>query len=104
VCPSCGHERRPSGKVETAEGDLVEITGRKVAATMADKQRFWSMALWLDRERGRGGKLAKGLYRGKFDVWPKGLKDTPVAPDTAFLNYERSRRIAYAKRKAREAA
>ena len=103
-CPSCGHERKPSGKVETADGELVEITGRKVAATMADKQRFWSMALWLDRERNRGGKLAKGLYKGKFDVWPKGLKDTPLAPDAAFLNYEKSRRIAYAKRMAKQKA
>ena len=101
VCPSCGHERRPVAGVEAAEGDLVEITGRKAAPTQADKQRFWSMALWLDRERGKGGKLAKGLYKGKFDDWPRGLSDMPIAPDAAFMSYERSRRIAYAKRMAK---
>lgn len=98
LCPSCGHERKPSGKVETAEGDLVEITGRKVAPTMAEKERFWAMALWIDRERNKGGKLAKALYKGRFGVWPRGIGYTPAPPDQAFLNYERSRRIAYAKR------
>ena len=104
LCPACGHERKPSGKVETAEGDLVELTGRKPRETMADKQRFWSMALWLDRERAKGGKLAKGLYKGKFGVWPRGLHDMPAPPDRAFLNYEKSRRIAYAKRMAAQEA
>lgn len=103
-CHACGHERKPSGKVETAEGELVEITGKKRPATMEDKQRFWSMALWLDRERNRGGKLAKGLYKGKFDVWPKGLEYKAIPPDAAFLNYEKSRRIAYAKRMNKGAA
>ena len=102
VCPTCGHERRPVAGIEAADGELVEITGRKGKPTMADKQRFWSMALWLDRERRKGGKLAKGLYKGRFDVWPKGLDDTPTAPDAAFMSYERSRRIAYAKRMAKE--
>ena len=102
TCPACGHERKPSGKVATAEGELVELTGKKAAPSMADKQRFWSMALWLDRERNKAGKLAKGLYKGKFGVWPRGLAHTPAPPDQAFSNYERSRRIAYAKRMAAE--
>lgn len=100
ICPCCGHERVPVAGVETKDGELVEITGRKPKATMADKQRFWSMALHLDRVRGRNGKLAMGLYKGKFDVWPRGLIDAPIVPDHAFMNYERSRRIAYAKSKA----
>jgi superfamily II DNA or RNA helicase len=98
VCTSCGHERKPVSGVEAADGELVELSGKLLRETMADKQRFWSMALWVDRERNKGGKLAKGLYKGKFGVWPKGLRDIPVAPDAAFYNYEKSRRIAYAKR------
>ncbi|WP_353144888.1 DEAD/DEAH box helicase [Paracoccus sp. (in: a-proteobacteria)] len=100
LCPCCGHERQPVAGVETKDGDLVEITGRKQAATMADKQLFWSMAIHLDRARNRSGKLAKGLYKGKFGVWPRGLEDRAIQPDAAFLNYEKSRRIAYAKRMA----
>jgi superfamily II DNA or RNA helicase len=97
-CPSCGHERKPVAGVDVAEGELIELTGRKVAETMADKQRFWSMALWVDQQRGKGGRLAKGLYKGRFGVWPRGLDHRPAAPDQGFLNYERSRRIAYAKK------
>lgn len=101
LCPACGHERRPVAGVETTDGELVEVTGRKVKATMAEKQVFWSMAQHLDRERGRGGKLALGLYKGRYGVWPRGLDNKPVQPDAAFYNYEKSRRIAYAKSKAK---
>ena len=62
------------------------------------------MALWLDARRNKGGKLAKGLYEGMFDKWPQGLDDFPMAPDTAFFNYEKSRRIAYAEIMAGRAA
>lgn len=98
TCPSCGHKRMPVAGVDASDGDLVEITPKKAAATMAEKQRFWSMALHLDAARKKGGKLAKGLYKGRFGVWPRGLDDTLAEPDPAFMNYEKSRRIAYAKR------
>jgi DNA repair protein RadD len=97
TCPACGNERKPSGRVATTDGELVQIAGGLARASMADKQLFWSMALWLDAERGRGGKLAKGMFKGKFGVWPNRLHDTPLPPDRAFLNYDKSRRIAYAK-------
>jgi len=100
ICPACDHTCKPSGKIATAEGDLVEVTGRKTRETMAEKQQFWSMALWVDCDRGKGGRLAKGLYNERFGVWPRGLHDAPAPPDRAFLNYETSRRIAYAKRLA----
>lgn len=103
ICPACGNERKPPhGVVETVDGELHEITGRGRPATMADKQLFWSMALYLDSERGKGGKLAKGLYKGKFGVWPKGVMDIETPPDQKFMSYERSRRIAYAKMKAKQ--
>lgn len=101
-CPSCGHERTPVAGVDSADGELVEITPKKAAATMAEKQRFWSMALHLDGQRKKDGKLAKGLYKGRFGVWPRGLDDIPTEPDPAFMNYEQSRRIAYAKRMAKQ--
>ena len=97
-CPACGHMKTPA-EIREAEGELVEITGGKVKTyTKAEKQAFWSMALWVDDERAKGGKLAKGLYKGKFGVWPRDLHNGRKAPDFAFLSYEKSRRIAYAKR------
>lgn len=102
TCPACGHEKIPAANVDTADGDLVEITGRKTAPSMAEKQAFWSMALWVDADRKKGGKLAKALYRGKFGVWPHGVLSVSAPPNQAFLNYERSRRIYWAKKKASE--
>ena len=101
ICPNCGHEAKAPCKVEVEDGELVQIAGKKVAAkapSMDDKQKFWSMALQVDADRGKGGKLAKALYKGKFGVWPKGVSNTPRQPDAAFLGYERSRRIAFAKK------
>ena len=100
TCPACGHTRKPVAGVETVDGELIEFTPKKSKATAADKQAFWSMAQWVDRERGKGGKLALALYKGRFNVWPRGLSNHPVAPDQAFMNYEHSRRIAFAKKKA----
>ena len=55
------------------------------------------MAQFVDRERGKAGRLAKALYKGKFGVWPQGLDATPIQPSPEFMSYERSRRIAFAK-------
>ncbi|MCE6961151.1 DEAD/DEAH box helicase [Cereibacter sphaeroides] len=100
VCPGCGHERRPVANVEAKDGELVEVTGKKRSPTMAEKQRFWSMALWMDRDRGWRPGRARNLYRDRYGVWPRGLSDVPMFPDQAFFSFEKSRRIAYAKRKA----
>lgn len=102
TCPSCGHERKPVANIEAAEGELVEITGKKAAATMAEKQRFWSMAIWLARDRGYKQGWAANLYRKKMGVWPRGLLNIPMEPDRAFRSWEHSRRIAYAKKKAKQ--
>jgi len=102
-CPFCGHERKPVAGVETVDGDLIEMTpGKAKQPTKDEKQRFWSMALWVDRQRKKGGRMAKGLYKGKFGVWPRGLEDIEVEPDTAFQNYEKASRIRYAKRMEKE--
>lgn len=102
-CPKCGFEPVRQSTVETEEGELVELR-RKAKAGRDEKQRFWSMARFVDAERGKGGRLAKALYKGKFGVWPQGLSDLPIRPDGEFLSYERSRRIAYAKSHHRKSA
>lgn len=102
LCPYCGHERKPVAGVETLDGELVEFTPAKAKtekATRDEKQAFYSMAIWLAGQRGYQRGWAANLYRGKFDVWPRGLDDTPAPADAAFLNYEKSRRIAFAKRR-----
>lgn len=96
----CGREmpKRQIKPVEVADGDLVEMTRAKVP-TKAEKQRFWSMALWLAAQRGYKVGWASNFYRGKMGVWPRGLDDDLVPADAAFMNYEKSRRIAFIKAK-----
>jgi len=102
ICPACGYVKTPA-QIREAEGELVEIgAGKARTYSKAEKQQFWSMALWVDDERGKGGRLAKGLYKGKFGVWPRDLRDSRKAPDFEFTSYEKSRRIAYAKRMEKE--
>jgi superfamily II DNA or RNA helicase len=98
-CPSCGFEPSRQSEIEYEEGELIEIAPReeKPKATGLEKQVFWSMALALDRQRGKDGRLAKGLYKGAFGVQPRGLEDRLRDPSPEFRSYERSRRIAYAK-------
>ena len=98
ICPSCGHEKKPVADVDVENGELQQIGGKKDKWTIEDKRRFWGMARRLDRERRKGGKLAKALYRSRFGVWPKSVDGPEIVPDQAFMNYEKSRRIAYAKR------
>ena len=103
-CPSCGFVPERNSEIEVEAGELVEFKPKAPKHNKAEKQLFWSMALHVDRQRSKAGKLAKALYRSKFGVWPQGLSAISTAPDAAFLAYETSRRIAYAKSKHRRPA
>lgn len=111
ACPSCGFEPVRQSTIEVEDGELIEIgrgaaspAAAKAAPTLADRQRFWAMARHVDAARGKGGKLAKALFKTKFGSWPDGLGADVLEPDSAFLSYERSRRIAYAKAMASKGA
>lgn len=97
LCPVCGHET-PLPKMDAAKGDLVQLRGKVKQPTSAEKQQFWSMAFALDLKRRKAGRLAKALYKSKFGVWPKGMQNVPLPPDAKFMDYEKSRRIAYSAR------
>lgn len=99
ACPSCGYKPERQSEVEVEAGQLVEFKPKPPKHDKAEKQKFWSMALFLDERRGKYGKFAKGMYKQKFGVWPQGLSNAQLPPDSAFLAYEHSRRIAYAKGK-----
>ncbi|WP_226780322.1 DEAD/DEAH box helicase [Oceaniglobus trochenteri] len=104
VCPCCGEERKAPPGIEHAEGELAMIEGKVKVATKEEKQRFYSMAIWLAGDRGYKIGWAANKYRERFGVWPRGLEDVAMPADRAFLNYEKSRRIAWvkAKQKAEE--
>lgn len=101
ACPECGAEvRRSGGGVREVEGDLDEVGGTgPLTPTEQEQRRFWRMAAWIDGERGKGGRLALSLFKQKFGVWPRFdiEAEPPEQPTRAFMNWERSRRIAYAR-------
>ena len=102
ICPSCGHERKPVAGVETVDGDLIEITGKKAAPpTMAEKERWMRGLAWIGQKRGYKPGWASNKYRERWGVWPKSVGREPKPPDADIVNWVKSRQIAWAKRKER---
>lgn len=103
VCPSCGFKPEPRSNVEVEDGKLVAITKRagKRVVSRDEKQRWYSGLLWIAQTKGYSRGWAGNKFRGKFDVWPRGLDEVPEAPLFDILNYVKSRQIAWAKAKAK---
>lgn len=96
-CLWCGFAPLPQSKIEFDDGELIEVRPKSLGE---DKQAFWSMALHLADSREKDRKFALALYKRRFDEWPNGLSDVAACPSVEFLAYEKSRRIAWAKRKS----
>jgi superfamily II DNA or RNA helicase len=106
-CSSCGFEPEPQSHIEERSGELVQLNGKRVKkgeATIAEKQRFYSMALWHAFAKGHKPTSAAWSYKEKFRVWPRGLSDATKPPDAEFLNWAKSRDIARARAKAKARA
>ena len=100
TCPTCGSEMRRFGKpVETVDGDLVEMKGRK-NYTMADKRRWFGMCVYYQRQKGYSDGWTSHKYKEKIGVWPRGMADVmPIQPDQMFYNFIRHLQIKHAKSK-----
>lgn len=99
-CPNCGHEAPPpSGFIETADGELVELTkdGKRRQPTKREKQEFFSGLLWIADEKNRNPGWAAHTYREKFGMWPRGLTDNRARPSQSVLNFVKHRAIKAAK-------
>jgi DNA repair protein RadD len=97
ICPCCGREIKPTGGVETVEGELKAIGGKAKIATMSDKQVWWSAILSVKAERGKSSGWAAHCYRDKFMVWPRGLVDVPGPVSAEVRNFIRAKAIRFAK-------
>jgi DNA repair protein RadD len=105
-CPSCGFMPERQSLIEDKAGELVQLKGRKKEkgdATPHSRQQVWSMLLWLQKERDYSPKFAKAKFFDRYGDWPRNLEEVPMAPDALFLNWLKSRQIAYFKRKEKEA-
>lgn len=106
-CQKCGTMIPAHSDVEHEDGELVTYGNQKKAKTervysMADKQEFYSGMLWLVRERGKADGMAAHRYREKFGVWPDGLRKIAAEPSFEVLQFDKHRRIAWAKAKAKD--
>lgn len=108
-CPSCGCERRPgSGGVEAVDGNLVEI-GNKAQkgpkSSTLSRTRWLAQLRWIGESRGYKPGWAANQYRERWGCWPGSINPAPEAPCQEVSAWEHSRRIRFAKARAkREAA
>lgn len=105
-CPECGFAPVHREDVTVVEGDLVQMSGKKLEADRATKQRFWSGLLWYVDNKGKSEKWAAHRYRNRFGVWPRSLSARVEAPDVHCRNWVKAEAIKWAKgqEKARAAA
>ena len=97
-CPLCGFTAKKTNiGVNTEKGDLVEV-GRKI--TTQDKQKTYSEFLHIEIFKPYKKGFAANMYRNKFGVWPKGLKEYTLEPSKETQNYVKSRLIAFANKRA----
>ncbi len=108
-CPGCGHVPEVQSEIEEHAGELVQVNGaavkpKKAQATPAEKQLWFSSLLYIARERKYSKGWVSNQYREKFGVWPQGLDGLPLEPPAQVRSWVKSRMIAYAKSRKREAA
>lgn len=111
ICPHCGREPDPRKvrAIDVADGDLTELDRQKKREnrewSTRGKAVFFGELLGLSQERGYSSGWAANQYRQKFGVWPNAHRDqVPLSASAETRAWVKSRLIAYAKSKQREAA
>jgi superfamily II DNA or RNA helicase len=106
-CPACGFmPRRPAEFMATTAGELglVERGKAKVHYDAAEKTRWHCMLAGVAVERSYKPGWVAHKFREKFGDWPQSRTISPIKPTPEVLSWVRSRAIAFAKAKQRDAA
>ena len=102
ICPNCGFEAKPIDKVRVVDGELCELDSDK--RPLANHIEVSGQFKWIGVKRGYkpGWAFHKAAeYLGRK---PIGFDVAPLRkPSREILNWETSRRIAWAKRRSRPA-
>lgn len=99
TCPACGHVRQSRNYLQAMPGELVEIDGSVSRNDRDTRQRWYSELLCLARDRGYQSGWVAHKYREKFGQWPRNLSQVHAEPSMEVIRWEKSRRIAWAKRR-----
>jgi len=104
-CPACGFAPEKQSEVEVEEGELVALSSRrKSGPTPEEKRRFYAQLKGYANHLARNEKWVLANYRAKFNEWPHRRDIEPEHPSAEVLGWVKSRQIAWAKSKRREAA
>src|SRR5262245_31101904 len=106
-CPACGFKTEAINNIEVAEGELIEITGRKRHGEVVSKDEeaaFYAQLKGYAQTHGYASGWAAHKFREKFDLWPDGYRQvSAMEPTPKVLSWIKSRQIAWAKSKQRHA-
>ncbi len=106
-CPACGFAPAKQSDLEFAKGELREYSRGpedREGPPQAERQRWFAMLIWEATARGYNERWPLHAYREKFGYPPGRDIDRgcqPIAPDKSVRGWIVSRRIAYAKGKAK---
>jgi superfamily II DNA or RNA helicase len=105
-CPNCGFTPALQPRsIETQAGELVELDERRKSKepSPAEKRQFFAELRGYAADHGKSEGFCLASFRERYHHWPHG-KDSilPAEPSPATLSWLHSRRIAWAKRKAKE--
>jgi len=106
-CPACGFmPRRPAEFMATREGNLglVERGRARVSYDSFQKAEWHAMLAGIATERGYKPGWVAHKFKEKFGDWPQTRVINPIKPSSEVLAWVRSRNIAFAKAKQRDAA
>lgn len=98
-CPRCGFAPEKQNDVQTADGELVKQDrgAKKLKATQAEKQQFYSELLGYQAMKGWSDGRVAHCFRERHGVWPNAMKKVACEPSVETKKYIQSRNIAYAK-------
>ena len=109
ACPSCSFlpKRRPDAII-FREGELTRVdrnSRQPVQSSDPDERMRWhAMLAYIAAQRGYRSGWVAHKYKERFGTWPATHSITPHEPSPEVLSWVRSRNIAYAKAKTKEAA
>lgn len=106
-CPACGFKPERQSEIEVEEGSLTKMArGKSSGLTPEQKAQFLAELKGLANERGKSQSWVLANYRARTQEWPAGRnKHIPAAPPSqATRDWVKSRMIAWAKSRQKDAA
>jgi hypothetical protein len=95
----CSFAPERKANVEVKDGELVLLDRKKLKATTAEKQRWYSQLLTVAQGEGYKPGWVGHKYRERFGCWPRGMKEVPVPVSREVAGWLKHLQIRAAKAK-----